>query len=132
MKTRRPASPTLARDPITDQPQPGYYTRTLVPGGPRVPARIWRPCHCTVNGGDDNRQHDWSETCDRFPPLACDVDGRAVDPAEAWTWLAKNPISRREYEFMAADAEWCRRHAPGDPKANPRQRVDWNTLNFSF
>lgn len=133
MTRRAPALAAYAGPALHDgQPHEGHFVTRLVKGGPEVPARIWRPCHCTINGGDDNRVHDWRDSCDRFPALACEVDGRPVDPLEAWTWLAKQPIGRAEFEFMTADAEWCRQHAPDDPKASPRQKVDWNAINISF
>lgn len=47
-----------------------------------APASISRPCHCTVNGGDDCARHEWRDGCDRWPPLVGEIDGLMVDPLE--------------------------------------------------
>ena len=65
---------------IIDQEQPGFYQLRLVKNGAYVAARIFRECHCTVNGGADCAAHDWCESCDRFPPLRAEIDGEDAVP----------------------------------------------------
>lgn len=112
---------------IVSDPQIGFYRARLVKNGPWVPARIWRECHCTVNGGDDNAAHDWRDTCDRYPPLVAEVDGQLRNVVIVWPSLIGNAISKADFDFMTADAEWCRQNAPSEPIANPRQSVDLKT-----
>lgn len=113
-----------------DMPRPGFWRTRLVRGGPAVAARIWRPCGCTVNGGDANAEHDWRDTCDRFPPLQAEIDGRPADVLRVWT--CRDAIDAAEYAYMRADAEWVRRYAPHEPVAAPESRVDVGALPPPF
>lgn len=110
--------------PRIDAPQIGFFRTRLVKGGPYVPARIHRPCHCTVNGGDANTEHPWRDTCDRHPPLQGEQDGKPISAFALWPRVIGSEITEAEYRFMTADAEWCRAHAPQEPAANPGQRLD--------
>ena len=101
-----------------------FYGRTrLVRGGPWVPAALLRRCCCTIGGGDENAEHDWTEACDRYPRLVAIVAGEVkdpLDPGAAWPW---HPLSRAEHDYLVADMEWCRQWSPGSPLANPRRPV---------
>lgn len=94
-------------------PQPGYYQRRLVKGGPMVPAKIWL-------------EEDVDEVGDLMADqrLLCLVDGQPCDAVDQWTWLAGRPISREDYEFMVADSTWCKSYAPHEPKANPTKPIN--------
>jgi len=105
-----------------DQPQPGYFTLRLVKGGPFVPARIHRTCHCTVNGGDDNAAHDWRESCDRYPFLAGEIDGKPANVDRIWT--SGQPISRDIYDYLIDLGEWARTYDPEAPEARPEKPVN--------
>ena len=91
-----------------------------------VVARIHRPCHCTVNGGDENASHPWCDTCDRYPQLVAEIDG---SPAGVdLVWSSGEEIDEHEYLYRRAVAVWARQHAPDSPEANPRQPINFNTL----
>jgi hypothetical protein len=105
-----------------DAPQPGYFSTRLVKGGPLVCARIWRPCACTVGGGDGNVPHDWTPACDRWQDLVAEIDGHGC-PVDA-VWQYAGFIDKSDYEFMRDAAAWDRLNDPDSPHANPRQAVD--------
>ena len=91
-----------------------------------VAARIHRTCHCTVNGGDKSSPHPWRGTCDRYPHLAAEVNGRAANVDRVWT--SGEDITEGEYLYLMADREHARRHRPDSPEANPRRAIDFDTL----
>lgn len=103
-------------EPVTtDEPQAGWFKRRLVKGGPFVPARIWLEQPVDLGSGeliDDER-------------LLCEVNGAMDDAAEQWPWLCGNPISRAEFDYLTASLAWSAQHAPDEPRANPRQPIDW-------
>lgn len=69
-----------------NDPRPGFFCTRLIKGGPEVPARIWRLCNCTPNGGDKQTTHEWAETCDRFSQeLQAEINGQWVDIWRVWT-----------------------------------------------
>jgi hypothetical protein len=98
---------------VTHDPQPGYYKRRLVKGGPWVAARIWM----------DQPIDELGELCGD-ETLQCEVAGRWADPEDAWTWICANPISEQEFKYLTALAEHCAAHEPSHPSANPRQPID--------
>lgn len=106
---------------FTAHPEPGFFKVRLCKAGPWVPARIRRLCSCTATGGDDGAEHEWRETCDRFPPLAADVDGEAV-PIDR-VWIYGHPIDERDWRYMTDYAAWARAHARHKPEANPRRPI---------
>ena len=110
-----------------DQPQPGFFSMRLTKGGPLVAARIARECRCTING---EIGHEWRDTCDRYPPLMAEIDGEMAEVERVWT--SGREITFAEYRFMLADAEWCRQNAPSDPKARPREAVDFRSMPLPF
>jgi len=75
------------------EPQPGYYTRALIRGGPQVPCSIWLEATVDADGELTGPEI-----------LKCEIDGRPADPHEAWTWLAKRPISEADYMAMVGAA----------------------------
>lgn len=103
--------------PISD-PQCGWYRRRLVKGAAGVPARIW--LHQEVDAATGELLDD--------EELRCEVNGRPEDPLDQWIWLCKDPISEEHYNWMIADRTWALYHAPAEPIANPRQRIDWMTV----
>lgn len=101
---------------VVDRPQPGYYKRRLVKGGPWVAVRIWI---------EEERDEDGELLCDQ--KLLCLVDGKEADAYEQWPWVAGRAIPEHEYRFMVDDAAWCRKFAPDDPKANPTKPINLRT-----
>lgn len=105
------------------EPVPGYYRRKLVKRGPWVPVVVFRPCPIEW----------WLDGCqalDRWPHLACLVDGQPANPIDNWPYL--EPISEREYRWMRDAAEWDRRYDHLAPAANPRRAVDLDRMQPIF
>lgn len=96
------------------EPQCGWYKRKMVSGGIHVPAKIWIDQRIDPETGE--------LIADEV--LRCEVDGREEPPLFAWPWLFANPITESEFHYMRAMAEWAREHAPDDPAARPRERLD--------
>jgi hypothetical protein len=114
-------------------PTPGLYALRLVRGGPLVAVRIWHGA--AVIAGEEQ---------DRAPGWYCEIDGRTdrwdkeqqcLVPLEidrAWPFCARRPIPQRDYLYMLEHARWTREHRPDDPKARPREPVDFHTLPTRF
>jgi hypothetical protein len=93
-------------------PEPGYYKRRLVKGGPWVTVRFFR----TDTGA-----------------LAVEVDGQTHDPSGApyepgWEWPVCWPSDEAEYRHMERLRTWALDHAPHHPAARPRERIDLGTM----
>lgn len=104
---------------VQEEPHCGWYRRKLVKGGVMVPARIWieTPARAIDAAG---------ELVDQ-PVMRCEVNGRNVDPFEAWHWLADQPISEAEFNYLTKRNQWAGWYAPHLPEANPKKPVDWLT-----
>ena len=103
-------------EPVTsDEPQCGYFKRRLVKGGPMVPCRIWLDQPVDLGTGEliDDEQ------------LLCEVNGAWADATEQWSWICGQPITRAEFDYLTASLAWSAKHAPDEPRANPRQPIDW-------
>ena len=98
-------------------PQPGFFRLRLVRGGPWVSARIYLPCPVDPEFG---------YPMDRSRHLTAEIDGAVDARPDAVTkiWITGRPITAADFAFMNADADWCRRHAPLEPKAAPRESID--------
>lgn len=99
---------------IGEEPQCGWFKRSLVKGGPLVPARIWM-----YQPTDESGDLIGDET------LQCEVDGKFADPEQQWSWLCGNPISEAAFKHLTALRQWSDQHAPDEPYANPRKPIDW-------
>jgi len=94
----------------------------LVKGGPRVPARIFRCCCCTIVGGEFNDPHDWSaETCDRSGVLSAEVAGKQVDLDRVWYY--GTVIDEPEYRYQMDHLDWSRKTGANVPEASPERAV---------
>ncbi len=113
-----------------DAPVPGYFVLRLVSGGAQVAGRIHRTCCCTVNGGDAQDAHPWDGTCDRYPRMEAEINGRPAEVDRVWT--SGQDIDEAEYNYLIADREHARRHRPDSPEANPHQAIDFNVLQPPF
>ena len=93
------------------QPEPGYYKRRLVGGGPWVAVRFYLE--------DGEMRVEVDGTTHR-------ADGQRHDPHELWplSW----PSTEEEYKFFAQVREWAKRFAPHHPAARPRERIDLGAL----
>lgn len=83
-----------------DQPRVGFYEIRRVKNGPLCGARIWRPCRCTVNGGEGQVEHPWRPSCDRFPQMQGLIDGVEADPLAIW--LHGESIDAARYNYLLA------------------------------
>lgn len=108
--------------PIHDSdPQPGFYKRKLIKGGPFVPARIWIERHVDADG-----------LLTRQEVIRCEIGDRAADAADQWSYLADNPITEADYRYMRDAAAWAASYAPDRIIANPTQAVNWMTAALPF
>ena len=106
-----------------NRPEPGHYRQRLTRGGPWVAALIFRPC--PIEWAPETLQG-----IDRWYALEAEIDGRSV-PVHA-VWTSAERVSMAEYLFLRDDRRWAREHAPEAPEANPRKRIDYDTLPPPF
>ncbi len=85
------------------RPEPGFFRMRLVKGGPWVGAIIFRPCPIEMHP-------ETFQAVDRHYHLQAEIDGRPVDLSQIWDYGRR--IDQAEYEYLCADRDWCRRHAP--------------------
>ena len=104
-------------------PEPGFFRMKLTRGGIFVAAIIWRPCPIEPNP----ETFQW---IDRWPHLEAEIDGKPAEVNRVWT--SGRRILIAEYLYLKADRAWAREWAPNLPEANPRQPVDFNTLQPPF
>lgn len=113
-----------------DQPEPGFFTLRLVKGGPKVPARIIHaPATDPLTGETLDRSYWWSAEISGKP--AGEPSMQPTDEVMR-IWLFGEPITEADYRYEVADMDWCLAHAPAEPKANPRQRIDLASLPALF
>lgn len=75
-------------------PTPGFYTTTLVRGGPTLPVRIFIV-------------REFDEAGDQMADdvIKCIVDGREADWRKHWPYCAAKPITAEQYARMRKDDE---------------------------
>jgi hypothetical protein len=106
---------------IVDRPEPGFFELRLVPGGPLVAARIWRPCP----------MHPLTcEPLDRYRPLCAEIDGAPASVERVWH--AGRPIGAAAFAYLDARGRWARARKPDHPFANPRRPITWDTIPVLF
>lgn len=105
---------------VVDDPQPGYYRRKLVKGGPWVPVRIW-----LVECIDET-------TGELMAPsyLCCDVDGKPASPDDQWPYCCDQAISVADFEHMTKLSKYAKARDPREPLADPRKRIDLMNVPF--
>lgn len=74
---------------------------------------------------------DPSNVMERSPTLVGFVDGEEVHPSRV-PWPYGAPMTEADYRYRLANAEWARKHAPDEPIANPRTRVDLMSAPLPF
>lgn len=112
----------------TEKPMPGLYAWRFVKGAVEVGAEI-RYAPTPDPDFPDNPQ-------DRSPLWWANVNGQEdpepqPTPSETvWSiYVFGRRIDRAEYQFLLADREWAREHAPHRPEANPTKPVDLRTMD---
>lgn len=98
---------------LPEMPQAGFYQRTLIKGGPMVPASIWREPETDEAGKPTG-----------MDLLRCEVGGRARDPFAEWVRLSMKPIKRSAAQYEQAMIAYDRVHRPDSPRANPTKKID--------
>lgn len=101
--------------PRVDQPEPGFYRRKLVKGGPFVGVAIFYACPMDPESG---------EPMQRSRHLLCQVNGEWSDPVDQWSWVAGSRVTQAEYEYLLADAAHAMEFRPAAARANPRRAID--------
>lgn len=113
------------------RPQPGFYKIRLVPKGPFVAARILhQPGRDPIDGTPLDRSYWWTALIDGDA-----VAEPSIDPQEAGVfriWPVCWEVSEPEYDYLLANAQWAKAHAPHEPAANPRQSIDLRALDPVF
>lgn len=104
------------KPPITHEPQCGYFRRKMVRGGPWVPVEIYLKYSTDMDG-------------DLVSPevMVCNVNGKACDPEDQWTYVAGSPITLVEYEYLRRLSVWARTSDSNEPLADPRKKIDMMT-----
>lgn len=112
-----------------DQPVPCLMRKRLVKGGPYVACRILRLCHCTHGAAAG---HDWSDACDRYPPLSAEINGHVDerDDAVDRLWTSAEIIDAANWRLMTAQAAWDARHNPDAPSQRPREAVNLREVSL--
>ena len=95
---------------IENEPHVGFYAVRKFPygqwaRGPFVPARIW------IEPGEIDPETGELLSDERF---RAEVDGKPANPWRIWTWLAKRPVTQREWT-------WLRAQSPLLPTTIPRR-----------
>jgi len=103
-----------------DDPQPGYYRRKLVKGGPWVAVRIWLVEMVDKETGE--------LTADSY--LCCDVDGKPADPNDQWSYCCDQAITIDDYNHMMRVSRYAKARDPREPLARPNQKIDLMTVPF--
>ncbi len=111
---------------------PLYFKMRLVHKGPFVACKIGRICVCTVNGGDDSAAHEWSESCDRYPPISAEINGVSHTLGRAIRGGQLQTIEKPEYEHLLDSAAWDAKHDHDSPLAAPGQQINLGSMKPVF
>lgn len=98
-----------------NSPQVGFYRRRLVRLGPWVGCCIY--LHQEVDAETGELTDD--------AVLCCDVNGKPADPEDQWSYLASQPITEKEFQFLTKLSRYAKKKKdPAEPLANPRKPID--------
>jgi hypothetical protein len=98
---------------ITENPEPGFFKRRLVKGGPEVPVQIWI---------EEERDEAGDLMADQV--VKCTVDGVLADVDSHWSYCCARPITEAEFDYLSRVSAHAKARAPREPLANPRKRID--------
>ena len=110
-----------------DRPREGYYRTRLVRGGLYVGVRFYFDIDGHLRVEVDGRNHRVEKGMDGAPDQIV-----PLDPHEVWPYVGGEPISRKEFDFLARRRDWARQHQPDHPAANARQPIDIGKLPPRF
>jgi hypothetical protein len=91
-----------------DRPEPGFYKRRLVKGGPWVGVRFYRDGEGGLGVEVNGR--------------TCRADGTPLDPHEEWPLC--RPSTEADVAHFARVRDWAIRHGVAHPSANPYEPID--------
>ena len=94
-----------------DRPEPGWFRKRLVPGGPRVACRI------AHEGGL------WQAFVNEHPQGPADADP-FLAKSVMMLWTGAERIPEAEYRYLIATFRWAREHDPAHPFAHPSEPYD--------
>lgn len=100
--------------PITDEPQCGYFKTKLIRFGEFVPARIWREAEYSTETGEKTGRE----------ILLCHVGNKPRDARAMWPRLSMACIDKPTYDEMMA------RYQPGAAPAPPQAAVIDGKRNY--
>lgn len=113
-----------ARDAIAEgRLSAGFFRVQLARGSVWSPCRIWR------GFGWENGTHHFRESMWTWRAL---LNGVQVPVERVWPGCAWYPITRGEYFYRLALFRHAVRYEPHLPEASPYQKVDFETMRFSF
>lgn len=78
---------------IEDEPQPGYYKRRMVKGGPWVPVAIWLEQDIDPETGELTAPEE----------MRCIVNGLPADPVRTWPFC--RPITAETYDALTGSRD---------------------------
>ena len=96
-------------------PDVGYFMVRLRSGAVEVPASVLYETLATEPGTDN--------PLDRSPQLVARILGEPVAMHEVIERKARR-ITKAEYDYQIADHAHAKAHRPGDPKAEPRKKIN--------
>lgn len=109
----------------SDLPEPGFFRIKLVKPGPWVGAAIFcGPSLDPETGTPLDRSWLWETWINGRLMKQPSPDPTCAGVFIVWLHADSEPIDERTYRFLIQDREWCRRHAPDSPEANPAKRPD--------
>jgi hypothetical protein len=100
-----------------DEPHCGWYLTRVVKGGPFCPARIFLEQEVSDEG---------ELLSDEV--LKCEINGQPRDAYEVWIWLASEPITEAEFNYMVKRGEYARTWQPDEPAANSYTKINWKNV----
>ena len=111
-----------------DVPEVGFFRLRLVTGGPYVPALIYAPCPFAWEPEHPAEDLGWGVEPLRAPvgmqrwTMMALANEQEIDPLTVWQRGER--IDARGYHQMVAAKRRAEHHAPHEPEANPRERID--------
>lgn len=109
---------------------PRFYRGRLAKAGPFIGIKVFFGPP-VVDGDELDRSPRWQVLVDtETTARAVIMFGEAGLPVEVDGVTVRNlePTTEADYRFLVADSAHAKEYRPADPKASPRQAVDFNRL----
>lgn len=105
-----------------DVPTPGFYRMRLRRGAIPVGVHIFYGQTLDPETGEPLDRWFWQAT----------VNGEPSSVDQVWPICAKEPIDRREHDYLVESQRWGREHDPDGPYANRSRPIDLLTAPMPF